>query len=136
MLQQYQAMREALQQEEEQALRCMDQEENRVLGSFKNQLETLQNALMSSGEIINTLQGLSDAQGMSQHQDQAFIMARQKFHFQKLYIFPVSLTPDSNGVSDCAVYCSFSFNLYCQCDESVLFISGIHQNRSTVSKMF
>lgn len=88
--QQYQALREALKQEEEQALSCVAQEENRVLGSIKNQLETLQNALLSSQSTINTLQGLSDAQGMSQYQDQAFIMASQKsfilvyFHFLSL----------------------------------------------------
>ncbi|KAI7802733.1 E3 ubiquitin/ISG15 ligase TRIM25 [Triplophysa rosa] len=82
VLQQYQAMREALQQEEEQALHCMAQEENRVLGSIQNQLETLQNALMSSGSILNTLQALSDARGMSQYQDQAFIMEYTKIGAQ------------------------------------------------------
>lgn len=80
MLQQYQAMREALQQEEEQALRCVAQEESRVLGSITKQLETLQDALTSSQSILNTLQGMSDVQGVSQYQDQAFIMV-SKDHF-------------------------------------------------------
>uniref|UniRef100_A0A671SE77 E3 ubiquitin/ISG15 ligase TRIM25-like n=1 Tax=Sinocyclocheilus anshuiensis TaxID=1608454 RepID=A0A671SE77_9TELE len=74
VLQQYHAMREALEQEEEQALLCVTQEEDRVLGSIEKQLDTLQGALISSQSIVNTLQGMTSAEGASQYQDQAFIM--------------------------------------------------------------
>ncbi|ROI15057.1 E3 ubiquitin/ISG15 ligase TRIM25 [Anabarilius grahami] len=74
VLQQYQLMREALEQEEGQALRCVAQEEHRVLGSIEKQLDALQGALISSQTVLNTLQGMSNAEGASQYQDQAFIM--------------------------------------------------------------
>ncbi|KAL1256703.1 hypothetical protein QQF64_012248 [Cirrhinus molitorella] len=78
VLQQYQAMREALEQEQEQALLCVTQEEDRVLGSIEKQLETLQGALISSQSILNSLQGMTNAEGASQYQDQAFIMEYSK----------------------------------------------------------
>lgn len=78
VLQQYHAMQEALEQEQEQALLCVSQEENRVLGSIEKQLHTLQGALMSSQSILNTLQGMTNNEGASQYQDQAFIMEYSK----------------------------------------------------------
>ncbi|XP_073706638.1 tripartite motif-containing protein 14 [Garra rufa] len=78
VLHQYHAMREALEQEQEQALLCVNQEEQRVLGSIEKQLGTLQGALISSQSILNTLQGLTNAEGASQYQDQAFIMEYSK----------------------------------------------------------
>lgn len=76
-MQQYQVMREALEQEEGQALRCVAQEEHRVLGSIEKQLDALQGALISSQTVLNTLQGMTNAEGASQYQDQAFIMVQQ-----------------------------------------------------------
>ncbi len=74
VLQQYQAMRVTLEQEEEQALLCVTQEQDRVLGSIEKQLDTLQGALISSQSILNALQGMTNAEGASKYQDQAFIM--------------------------------------------------------------
>ncbi|KAK7160108.1 hypothetical protein R3I93_007919 [Phoxinus phoxinus] len=78
VLQQYQVMREALEHEEGQALRCVAQEEHRVLGSIDKQLDTLQGALTSSQTILNTLQGMTNAERVSRYQDQAFIMEYSK----------------------------------------------------------
>ncbi|XP_043120301.1 E3 ubiquitin/ISG15 ligase TRIM25 isoform X2 [Puntigrus tetrazona] len=78
VLQQYQAMRVALEQEEEQALLCVTQEEDRVLGSIEKQLDALQGALISSQSILNTLQGMTDAEGVSKYKDQAFILEYSK----------------------------------------------------------
>ncbi|XP_067275100.1 tripartite motif-containing protein 14 [Pseudorasbora parva] len=78
VLQQYQVMREALEQEEGQALRCVAQEEHRVLGCIEQQLDTLQSSLISSQTILNTLKGMTNAEGVSQYQDQAFIMEYSK----------------------------------------------------------
>lgn len=72
-MQQYQAMRVTLEQEEEQALLCVTQEQDRVLGSIEKQLDTLQGALISSQSILNALQGMTNAEGASKYQDQAFI---------------------------------------------------------------
>ncbi len=74
VLQQYQAMRVTLEQEEEQALLCVTQEQDRVLGSIEKQLDTLQSALISSQSILNALQGMTNAEGASKNQDQAFIL--------------------------------------------------------------
>ncbi len=74
VLQQYQAMRVTLEQEEEQALLCVTQEQDRVLGSIEKQLDTLQGALISSQSILNALQGMTNAEGASKNQDQAFIL--------------------------------------------------------------
>lgn len=73
-MQQYQAMRVTLEQEEEQALLCVTQEQDRVLGSIEKQLDTLQGALISSQSILNALQGMTNAEGASKYQDQAFIL--------------------------------------------------------------
>ncbi|XP_051953394.1 tripartite motif-containing protein 14-like isoform X2 [Xyrauchen texanus] len=82
VLQKYQAMREALENEEAQALHCVAQEKDRVLGSIERQLDTLQGALISSQSVLNTLQGMTTTQGPSQYQDQAFIMEYSKIAAQ------------------------------------------------------
>lgn len=74
--QQYQAMREALDIEEQQALHCVSQEEDRVLTSIQAQLDMLSPALTSIQHTFHPLSNLADAQGASRVQDQAFIMVR------------------------------------------------------------
>lgn len=74
--QQYQAMREALKIEEQQALQCVSQEENRVLRSVQAQLDVLNPSLTTIQHTFHPLSNLSDAQGASRVQDQAFIMVR------------------------------------------------------------
>uniref|UniRef100_A0A8B9HYR2 Si:dkey-29p10.4 n=1 Tax=Astyanax mexicanus TaxID=7994 RepID=A0A8B9HYR2_ASTMX len=76
VVQQYQAMREALELEEQQALLCVAQEESRVLGSIDEQLSTLNDGLRTIQTTFNSLQRLADAEGASRAQDQAFIMVR------------------------------------------------------------
>nr|XP_055030733.1 E3 ubiquitin/ISG15 ligase TRIM25 [Misgurnus anguillicaudatus] len=78
VLQQYGAIQEALKHEEEQALLCVSKEESRVLGNIERQLDSLQSALTSSQSILKTLHAMSGEQGMSQYQDQAFIMEYSK----------------------------------------------------------
>lgn len=78
VVQQYQAMREALELEEQQALLCVAQEESRVLGSIDEQLSTLNNGLRTVQTTLNSLQRLADAEGASRAQDQAFIMEYRK----------------------------------------------------------
>lgn len=74
--QQYEAMREALKIEEQQALHCVAQEENRVLKSIQAQLDMLNPALTTIQRTFHPLTNLVDAQGPSRVQDQAFIMVR------------------------------------------------------------
>lgn len=76
VVQQYQAMREALKIEEQQALHCVSQEENRVLKSIQAQLDMLNPALTTMQSSFHLLTNLVDAQGPSRVQDQAFIMVR------------------------------------------------------------
>ncbi|XP_022541805.2 tripartite motif-containing protein 14 isoform X2 [Astyanax mexicanus] len=78
VVQQYQAMREALELEEQQALLCVAQEESRVLGSIDEQLSTLNDGLRTIQTTFNSLQRLADAEGASRAQDQAFIMEYRK----------------------------------------------------------
>ncbi|KAL7878904.1 hypothetical protein AOLI_G00098780 [Acnodon oligacanthus] len=78
VVQRYQAMREALEMEEQQALRCVAQEENRVLGSIEEQLETLNHGLRTIQSTFSSLHTLADAQGSSRPQEQAFIMEYRK----------------------------------------------------------
>ncbi|XP_063052099.1 tripartite motif-containing protein 16 isoform X2 [Engraulis encrasicolus] len=75
---QYQAMREALDQEEQQALRCVAQEEARSLGGVEGQLHLLQGSLTTIQHSMDTLTGLADATGVLRAQDQAFIMEYNK----------------------------------------------------------
>ncbi|KAG7324488.1 hypothetical protein KOW79_012504 [Hemibagrus wyckioides] len=76
--QQYQAMGEALKIEEQQALQCVSQEENRVLRSIQAQLDMLNPSLTTIQHTFHPLSNLSDAQGTSRVQDQAFIMEYKK----------------------------------------------------------
>lgn len=76
VVQQYQAMREALKIEEEQALHCVSQEENKVLKSIQKQLDVLDPALTTIQRTFHPLTTLADAQGAARVQDQAFIMVR------------------------------------------------------------
>ncbi|XP_027021062.1 tripartite motif-containing protein 14 isoform X1 [Tachysurus fulvidraco] len=86
--QQYQAMREALDIEEQQALHCVSQEEDRVLKSIQAQLDMLSPALTSLQQTFHPLSNLADSQGASRVQDQAFIMEYKK------------ITESLNGLSD------------------------------------
>ncbi|KAM4618765.1 tripartite motif-containing protein 14 [Polymixia lowei] len=76
--QQYMAMREALEQEEQSALQCVTQEESRTLGGLEVHLGQLQNSLMSVQKGLYTLEGLADAKGDKRVQEQAFIMEYSK----------------------------------------------------------
>lgn len=75
-MQQYQAMREALELEEQQALRCVAQEESRVLGSIEEKLSSLNYGLRTIQSTFHSMQSLADEQGALRAQDQAFIMVR------------------------------------------------------------
>uniref|UniRef100_A0A3B3ZW09 Uncharacterized protein n=1 Tax=Periophthalmus magnuspinnatus TaxID=409849 RepID=A0A3B3ZW09_9GOBI len=70
--QQYGAIREALEQEEQMALQCVAQEEKRVLGGLETKLGQLQSSLQSIQRGLHSLEGLADTKG--DKQDQAFIM--------------------------------------------------------------
>lgn len=72
--QQYGAIREALDQEEQSALRCVKKEESRVMGGLEKKLCVLQSSLQSLQNGLHTLEGLADARGDARVQDQAFIM--------------------------------------------------------------
>ncbi|XP_028288025.1 E3 ubiquitin/ISG15 ligase TRIM25 [Parambassis ranga] len=72
--QQYAAIREALEQEEQSALQCVTKEEKRVLGGLEEKLGHLQSSLQSIQQGLHTLEGLADAKGEKRIHDQAFIM--------------------------------------------------------------
>ncbi|KAM4733804.1 tripartite motif-containing protein 14 [Anableps anableps] len=72
--QQYGAIREALDQEEQSALRCVKEEESRVLGGLEKKLCMLQSSLQTIQNGLHTLEGLADARADTRVQDQAFIM--------------------------------------------------------------
>ncbi|XP_073328008.1 tripartite motif-containing protein 14 [Pagrus major] len=76
--QQYGAIREALEQEEQSALQCVTKEENRVLGGLEEKLGHLKSSLQSIQQGLHTLEGLADAKGDKLIQDQAFIMEYSK----------------------------------------------------------
>ncbi|XP_062849446.1 tripartite motif-containing protein 14 [Trichomycterus rosablanca] len=78
VVQQYKAMKEALELEEQQALLCVTQEQNKVHGSVDAHLGTLNKALKTIQGTFEPLLKLADAQGASQLQDQAFIMEYKK----------------------------------------------------------
>lgn len=71
--QQYGTMREALEQEEQQALSCVSQEESRAVGSLEDQLALLQDNLAGVQKGLHTLGGLAHATGATRLQEQAFI---------------------------------------------------------------
>lgn len=66
-------MREALEQEEQQALSCVSQEESRAVGSLEDQLALLQDNLAGVQKGLHTLGGLAHATGATRLQEQAFI---------------------------------------------------------------
>lgn len=72
--QQYGAIREALEQEEQSALECVTKEESKVLGGLEEKLGHLRSSLQSIQQGLHTLEGLADAKGEKCIQDQAFIM--------------------------------------------------------------
>lgn len=72
--QQYGAIREALEEEEQSALQCVTKEEKRVLGGLEEKLDHLQSSLQSIQQGLHTLEGLADAKGDKRIQDQVFIM--------------------------------------------------------------
>uniref|UniRef100_A0A8C6WVY3 Si:dkey-29p10.4 n=1 Tax=Neogobius melanostomus TaxID=47308 RepID=A0A8C6WVY3_9GOBI len=72
--QQYGAIREALEQEEQMAQQCVAQEEKSVLGGLETKLGHLQSSLQSIQKGLHTLEALADAKGDKRIQDQAFIM--------------------------------------------------------------
>ncbi|KAM9375469.1 tripartite motif-containing protein 14 isoform 2-T2 [Pholidichthys leucotaenia] len=72
--QQYGAIREALEQEEQSALQCVTKEENRVLGGLEEKLGHLQSSLQFIQQGLHTLESLIDAKGDKCIRDQAFIM--------------------------------------------------------------
>ncbi|XP_070687603.1 tripartite motif-containing protein 14 [Pempheris klunzingeri] len=76
--QQYGAIREALEEEEQSALQCVRKEESRVLGGLEEKLGHLRSSLQSIQHGLHTLEGLADAKGEKRIQDQAFIMEYNK----------------------------------------------------------
>uniref|UniRef100_A0A3B4VHY4 Si:dkey-29p10.4 n=1 Tax=Seriola dumerili TaxID=41447 RepID=A0A3B4VHY4_SERDU len=76
--QQYRAIREALEQEEQSALECVIKEESRVLGGLEEKLSHLRSSLLSIQQGLHTLEGLADAKGDKRIQEQAFIMEYSK----------------------------------------------------------
>ena len=74
--QQYGTMREALEQEEQQALLCVSQEESRAVGGLEGQLTLLRDSLTSVQRGLHSLEGLADATGVARVQEQAFILVR------------------------------------------------------------
>ncbi|KAM9808395.1 tripartite motif-containing protein 14 [Neosynchiropus ocellatus] len=76
--QQYRSIREALDQEEEIALRCVTKEEGRVLGGLEKKLDSLKNSLQDIQRGLQTLETLADNSRGSQLHDQAFIMEYSK----------------------------------------------------------
>nr|XP_023996726.1 tripartite motif-containing protein 14-like [Salvelinus alpinus] len=78
VLQQYETMREALQQEEATALLCVTREESRAVGGLEEQLAQLQETLSSLQRGLRTLEGLADTRGAARVQEQSFIMEYSK----------------------------------------------------------
>ncbi|XP_029290730.1 LOW QUALITY PROTEIN: E3 ubiquitin/ISG15 ligase TRIM25 [Cottoperca gobio] len=76
--QQYGAIREALEHEEQSALQCVTKEENRVLGGLEGKLGHLRSSLQSIQQGLHTLEELADAKGDKRIQDQVFIMEYSK----------------------------------------------------------
>lgn len=76
--QQYGAIREALELEEQSALRCVTKEESKVLGGLEEKLSHLQSSMQSIQQGLQTLEGLADAKAEKRIQDQAFITEYNK----------------------------------------------------------
>ncbi|XP_062318488.1 tripartite motif-containing protein 14 [Osmerus eperlanus] len=76
--QQYGAVREALEQEEHQALLCVSQEESRAVGGLEGQLALLRDSLTTVQRGLHAVEGLADATGVARVQEQAFILEYSK----------------------------------------------------------
>ncbi|XP_054633233.1 tripartite motif-containing protein 16 isoform X3 [Dunckerocampus dactyliophorus] len=77
--QQYTAIIEALQQEEQSALQCVEKEESRVVGGLEEKLGHLQNSLQSIQQGLHTLEALADdGKEGKLIKDQAFILEYSK----------------------------------------------------------
>ncbi|XP_029953112.1 E3 ubiquitin/ISG15 ligase TRIM25 [Salarias fasciatus] len=76
--QQYGAIREALDQEEQSVVQCVTKEEKRVLGGLEEKLCHLQSSLESIRTGLQTLDSLAGAKGDGRVQDQAFIVEYAK----------------------------------------------------------
>lgn len=72
--QQYAAIREALDQEEQTALQCVTKEGLRVLVGLRDKLNRLSSFLQSIQQGLHILEGLADAKGDNHIGEQAFIM--------------------------------------------------------------
>lgn len=71
--QQYAAIREALDEEEQTALLCVKKEESRVLVGLEDKLGQLKSFLLSVQQSLHVLEGLADAKGDNHIGNQAFI---------------------------------------------------------------
>nr|XP_015224085.1 PREDICTED: E3 ubiquitin/ISG15 ligase TRIM25-like [Lepisosteus oculatus] len=76
--QQYEAMRAALDAEEQLALQSLSREESRALGDIEAQLEQLQDTLQLTQKNMGALESLSDTRGTSRIRDQAFVLEYSK----------------------------------------------------------
>ncbi|XP_077372015.1 tripartite motif-containing protein 14 [Festucalex cinctus] len=76
--QQYAAIAEVLQQEEQSVLKCVEEEESRVVGGLQEKLSLLRDSLRSIQGGLHTLETLVDAKGQNLIRDQAFIMEYRK----------------------------------------------------------
>lgn len=79
MQQQYAAIREALEQEEQSALQCVTKEEIRVLGGLEEKVGRLRGSMNSLQQGLLTLEGLADTKADKRIQEQAFIMVCSMF---------------------------------------------------------
>ncbi|TWW75926.1 E3 ubiquitin/ISG15 ligase TRIM25 isoform X1 [Takifugu flavidus] len=78
VLQQYAAIREALDQEEQTALQCVAKEESRVLGGLEEKLGNLRSSLQSIQKGLHIFEGLADAKGDKHIGDQVFVREYSK----------------------------------------------------------
>lgn len=73
VLQQYAAIREALDREEQTALQCVSKEESRVLRGLEEKVGGLRSSLQSVQQGLHILEGLADAKGDKGINGQVFI---------------------------------------------------------------
>ncbi|CAN9499095.1 unnamed protein product [Ophioblennius macclurei] len=84
--QQYGAIREALDQEEQSAIQCVTKETRRVLGGLDEKLRHLQSSLDSIQTGLHTLDSLASTKGDGRVQDQAFIVEYAKIAQMTSYL--------------------------------------------------
>lgn len=73
VLQQYAAIREALDREEQTALQCVSKEESRVLRGLEEKVGNLRSSMQSVQQGLHILEGLADAKGDQHIDGQVFI---------------------------------------------------------------